>query len=140
MAAIFTVDASVFVSAFNPAEPAHPESHRFLTRLRNAAAPIAVPTLLLPEIAAAISRVHQDGRLAREFASAVGRLPGLLLVPVDAALAAHAVEIAAAHRVRGSDAVYAAVAVRFGSQLVTLDRQQGERVAAIVPVCSPAEA
>jgi hypothetical protein len=32
------------------------------------------------------------------------------------------------------------VALRFGSTLVTLDREQRERVAAVIPTCLPAEA
>ena len=140
VAAVYTVDASVFVSAFNPAEPDHPASHRLLTRLRDTIAPIAVPTLVLPEVAAAISRVRQDAQLAREFATQVARLPTLVLVPLDATLAHSAVEIAAAYRLRGSDAVYVSVALRFGSLLVTLDRQQAERAKAVVAVSSPADA
>ena len=52
-----------------------------------------------------------------------------MLVPLDTALAQQATDVAARYRLRGSDAVYAAVALRFGSTLVTLDREQRERVA-----------
>lgn len=55
-------------------------------------------------------------------------------------LAQQATDLAAQHRLRGSDAVYAAVALRFGSTLVTLDKQQSERVAGAVATLWPAEA
>ena len=139
MASTYTVDASVFLNAFNPYEAGHEESHRLLTRLQERATPIIVPTLLLPEVAAAVSRGREDDELAREFAAALGRLPHLMLVPLDTTLAQQAVDVAARYRLRGSDAVYAAVALRFGSTLVTLDREQRERVADALPACHPAE-
>ena len=137
---VYTVDASVFLNAFNRHEAGHEISHRFLARLREQAIPIVAPALLLPEVAAAVSRGRGDADLARGFASAVGRLPHLVLIPLDVALTRESASVAAQHRLRGSDAVYAAVALRFGSTLVTLDQEQWERVAGVLPVQRPAEA
>jgi predicted nucleic acid-binding protein len=128
MARPFTVDASVFLNAFNPSEAGHTESQRVLAWLQEQSTPIIVPTLVLPEVAATISRVRGDAALARDFASALSRLPNLVLVNLDPTLARQAAEAAAQYRLRGSDAVYAAVALRFGSVLVTLDREQRERL------------
>ena len=139
MASTYTVDASVFLNAFNPYETGHDESRRLLAHMQERATPIIVPTLLLPEVAAAVSRGRDDDELARQFAAALGRLPHLVLVPLDTTLAQQAADIAAQYRLRGSDAVYAAVALRFGSTLITLDREQRERVAASVPARYPAE-
>lgn len=139
MASTYTVDASVFLNAFNPYEAGHAESHQFLAGLQDEAVPIIVPTLLLPEVAAAISRGREDEALAREFVDALGRLPHLVWVPLDTTLARQASEVAAQHRLRGGDAVYAAVALRFGSILVTLDREQRERVESALPARYPAE-
>jgi predicted nucleic acid-binding protein len=107
--------------------------------LQQHALPIIVPTLLLPEVAAAISRGRQDETLARQFALALSRLSHLIMIPLDDTLAYQALDVVASHRLRGSDAVYAAVALRFGSTLVTLDREQRERISAIIPACQPAE-
>jgi len=139
VASIYTVDASVFLNGFNPYEAGHEESYRLLARFQEQAVPIVVPTLLLPEAAAAISRGREDKALARKFAAALGRLPHLVLIAVDLYLAQQAVEITAQYRLRGSDAVYAAVALRFGSTLVTLDREQRERMQAVIPARFPAE-
>jgi len=140
MTSTYTVDASVFLNGFNPYEPGHEESQRLLALLQERAAPIIVPTLLLPEVAAAIGRGRQDSDLARGFASALGRLPHLMLVPLDTSLAQQAADVAAQHFLRGSDAVYAAVALRFGSTLITLDREQRERIMDVIPARGPAEA
>ncbi len=139
MADVYTVDASVFLNAFNPYEAGHEESRRLLTLLQEQAAPIIVPTLLLPEVAAAIGRGRQDADLAREFTTALSHLPHLVMIPLDVTLAQQAADVAAQHRLRGSDAVYAVVALRFGSTLITLDREQRERVADVLPARYPAE-
>lgn len=135
----FTVDASVFLNAFNPSEAGHERSRALLAHLQAEAAPIIVPTLLLPEVAGTVARGRQDSRLARDFARTIGRLPNLILVPLGAALAQRALEVAAEHRLRGSDAVYAAVAMQFGTTLVTLDREQRERVSRVVPTKGPSD-
>jgi predicted nucleic acid-binding protein len=136
----YTVDASVFLNAFNPYEAGYAESQRLLAQLQSQALPIIVPTLLLAEAAAAIARGRDDADLARAFAAALHRLPHLVWVPVDGTLAQQAADLAAQHRLRGSDAVYVAVALRFGSTLITLDREQRQRTAEAIVARYPAEA
>lgn len=140
MAGPYTVDASVFLNAFNPHEVGHADSRLFLSYLREQALAIVVPTLLLPEVAGAIARGRRDAPLAAKFISALKRLPRLVLVPLDEGLADRAASLAARHQLRGSDAVYAAVALQFGSTLVTLDREQRNRVIKAVSAKLPAEA
>lgn len=135
-----TIDASVFVSAFSTAETEHGDSKAFMTRIREASAPIIVPTLVLPEVAAAISRGQGKPELGVAFALELVNLSNLVLVDVDEGLAKLAVETTARYRLRGSDAVYAAVSLRFGSLLVTLDIEQGERLKDVLSVYSPSQA
>jgi len=136
----YTVDASVFLNPFNPYETGHDESQRLLALMQDVAAPIVVPTLLLPEVAAAVARRRGDADLARRFGAAASRLPHLVLIALDLTLAQQAADLAAQHRLRGSDAVYAAIALRFGSTLVTLDRQQRARLDEVLAARWPAEA
>ncbi len=137
MSEAFTIDASVFVSAFTPSEPAHQASKALLRQIRQSDAALILPTLVIVEIAAAIGRGQGKPDLGYAFALEVDRFPGLTLVALDDALAQEAAELAARHRLRGSGAVYAAVARRFGATLVTLDAEQGERAEAVVPVRQP---
>lgn len=139
MPRLYTIDASVFLNAFNPREEGHEASREVLRRLQAQGAPLVCPTLLLPEVAGAIRRGREDAGLAREFAATLRRLPHLILVPLDDLLAVQAAQLAADHGLRGSDAVYGAVALRFGSVLVTLDREQRARLGAVLPTHSPAE-
>jgi predicted nucleic acid-binding protein len=140
MAKTYTIDASVFINAFNPAEIGHVESHRLLAELRTQALPIIVPSLALPEVAAAIRRGRDDESLARRFVSALERLPHLTLITLDIPLARQAAGVAAQYSLRGSDAVYAVVALRFGTTLITLDREQRDRVAGVLTTRTPTEA
>ena len=140
MAGTFTIDASVFLNAFNPYETGHSDSQRLLAHLQAQAWPIVVPTLLLPEVSAAICRGRDDPTLARGFVAALRRLPHMVWVSLDDLLAQQAAEVAAECRLRGSDAVYAAVALRFGSTLITLDREQRDRMVGAVTARYPAEA
>lgn len=135
----YTVDASVFLNAFNPYEEGHEESKALLARFAQNAIPVIVPNLLRVEVAAAIARGRGDAGLALRFAEALLRLPHLVTVPVDDRLAAAAAGIAADQRLRAADAVYGAVALRFGSGLVTRDQEQRERLAEVIPTFRPGE-
>jgi predicted nucleic acid-binding protein len=132
-----TIDASVFISAFTPSEEAHQVSKAFMREVRESGVPIIVPTLLIPEIAAAIGRGQGKPDLGYSFAIEVSQFPNVTLVNLDGPLAEIAAEIAATHRLRGSDAVYAAVAKRFATVLITLDREQLERLPNILSVQKP---
>jgi predicted nucleic acid-binding protein len=136
---LFTIDASVYLSANNPREPDHGASRQFLEEVQRVRQPMVAPTLLLPELAAAARRATGDEVLARDFCRAVAGTPELLLVPLDGRLALEVADLAASLALRGSDAVYVTVAARFGSTLVTLDREQRQRAEPACLVRYPAE-
>jgi len=137
---MFTIDASVHISALNPAEEGSPESQAFLERVSRRPWPVFSPTLLLVEVAAAVARVFDDTGRGLAMARAIRGLPGQMWIPLDEALAEEAARLAAKYRVRGADAVYAAVVWRYEVTLVTRDRQQLERLQPALPVLTPAEA
>lgn len=137
MSSAVTVDASVFVNAFSPMESGSDHSLEFIARLTKSDTPMIVPTLLLPEIAASLARRQGNSEMGAELADDIRTLPNITLVAVDESLAQLAAQTAAKYKLRGSDAVYAAVALRFGTQLVTLDKEQLERLAPALPVSAP---
>jgi predicted nucleic acid-binding protein len=132
-----TIDASVFISAFMPIESAHQASYRFMLRVREQAIPIIVPFLVLPEISAALVRGHGKTEAAKAFVLELKKLPNITFVNLDESVANLAVDIAANNRLRGSDAVYGAVALRFGTELITLDKEQLDRLAKSIAVHAP---
>lgn len=61
---MFTIDANVWISAELPNESEHRASLAFLDGVARANAIIVLPTLLLVEAAASISRVRRDSALS----------------------------------------------------------------------------
>lgn len=136
----YTVDASVFVNAFNPHEDGHAESLQILSAIQERGDPVIAPALLVPEIASAIARATGDSDGALGYATAAAALPHLTLVSLTTTVARHAAGLAATHRLRGADAVYVAVARRYGTTLVSRDDEQRTRGAAVVTCQTPEEA
>ncbi len=137
---MYTVDASVWVNAFDRREPGHQTSRRFLETVQAQALPVVVPNLVCVEVAGAISRTRNEPARAQEFATAVARLPNVTLLPLDQELAEQARDLAAQNGLRGADAVYAAVALHAACTLVSLDHEHLTRLNAVVPACAPAAA
>jgi len=136
---LLTIDSSVFVSATRPIEIGNAESTAFLTWVRNTRPRLFLPTLVLAEVAAALSRTGSEPGLAQQYAMAVGQLPNTVMVALDEGLARQSAALGAQHRLRGADAVYLASAALFAGELVTLDHEQLERGAAIVQTLTPAD-
>jgi predicted nucleic acid-binding protein len=136
----YTIDASVFVNAFNPHEDGHAQSLQVLTTIQERGDPVIVPTLLVAEVASAVARASDDSAGALQYANATAALPHLTLITLTPAMARQAAELGATHRLRGADAVYLAVARRYGTTLVSRDDEQRTRGTAVVPCQTPEEA
>jgi predicted nucleic acid-binding protein len=132
------VDASVWVSALVVHDAHHAASRRWLRRHSSRKTLIVVPTLTLAEVAGAISRRTADPVLGLRAMEAILSLPRLRLVPLDPELGGEAGRIAAAHGLRGADAVYVAAAARHNLPLVTLDAELRARIGRIVRILHPA--
>jgi len=137
---MYVVDASVHVADARLEEPHHAQAHALLTRVAAEGWVIYLPEITLAEVAAAISRGTGQPGLARRLIIALRRVPHFEYVPVDDALGQLAAELAAQHQIRGCDAVYVALAQQRRATLVTLDRQQRDRVPSDVIARTPAEA
>ncbi len=137
---MYTLDANIFVRDLNPREPNHAICRELLEHLATLRIPIIVPLLLIVEVAGTLSRELRDPIRGRMAMMMIQELPNLTLVALDESLAQAAAEIAADRALRGADAVYVAVARRYGCTLVSLDREQRERAAPMVTALSPQEA
>ncbi|MDT8899449.1 MAG: type II toxin-antitoxin system VapC family toxin [Anaerolineae bacterium] len=134
-----TVDASVWINAFRPGEEGSQESLAFLEKIRQTREPMISPTLLLPELAAVLARGGVKREHVLYFVQGVKDLPHHVFIPLDETTAEVAVDLAERCKLRGADAVYSAVALRFGSILVTRDREQLERLRGVIQVNLPSE-
>lgn len=132
-----TIDASVFVNALSPDEEGSETSAGYISQLKQEGATFIQPTLFILEVVASIARKQDDTEIALEVLQELRKIPNLTLLDLDNNFADFASEVAADHRLRGSDAVYAAVALRFGTELITLDREQLERLPKVLSVRKP---
>lgn len=133
----YTIDASVFVAAARAPDVHHATSLQFLRQVEEQTANLFCPTLVLAECSAAIARQTDSPILAERTVVLIERLPRLLLVPLDVSLARRAAQIAMAYRLRGADAVYAAVAGAFNATLITWNTEMLQRSSAAVPTMIP---
>jgi predicted nucleic acid-binding protein len=131
------IDASVAVALVNALDKEHTACWAWFERAWEAEEPIHAPAILLAEVAAALSRGVGDIALAHRVVRQLARSGLVELVPVTLMAGEQAAAIAADHRIRGCDAIYVALAGELGEPLVTLDRQQLERGAAVVAVQTP---
>jgi predicted nucleic acid-binding protein len=131
------IDASVYVALINARESSHASSWTWFEEAQSIQEPISAPVILLAEVAAAVSRGVGDPALAHRVVGQLRRSKVIELVPVTAAMAARAANIAADYRIRGCDAVYIALAEQLDDHLVTLDQQQLQRGTAVVATCKP---
>ena len=131
------IDASVYVALVNACEKDHARSWAWLEQARGDRQAIVAPVILMAEVAAALSRGAGDPALAHRVVQQLERGGVVQLVPVTLTLALKAAAIAADHQIRGCDAVYVALADHLDDCLVTLDRQQLKRCAAIVEAREP---
>lgn len=133
-----TLDASIFVSAFSPSEEGSDKSWEYINSLKRNGTPIIVPALLLPEIVSVITQKQkQSAKFGVRLAEEIRNIPNLAIIPLDEFMAEQAVSIAATYNLRSTDAIYAAVSMRFGTDLITLDREQLARLGKIVTVKTP---
>ena len=137
---MYTLDANIFVRDADPRDPDHRTCRALLERLASTSTPVTMPWLVLAEVAGALSREFRDPLRARIFTDLLTTLPNVTLVALDAGLAQEAAYVAADRAIRGADAVYVAVARRYGCALVSLDREQRERAALLVPTLTPTAA
>ncbi|PDW03738.1 type II toxin-antitoxin system VapC family toxin [Candidatus Viridilinea mediisalina] len=137
---MYTLDANVFVRDADARDPDHRSCRALLKQLAITNTPVTMPLLVLAEVAGALSREFRDPLRARIFIDLLTTLPNVTFVALDTELAQEAAYLAADRALRGADAMYVAVARRYRCALVSLDREQRERAALLVPTLTPTEA
>ncbi len=131
------IDASVWVSYFLPYDKHHAATVAWMEAMTQAGEALAVPTLLLPELAGAIARRSGSPELGADAARQVLGWPLLEVVPLDDWLIALATELAAGLPVRGADSIYVAAAKLLDRPLITWDEEQLSRGGRVVVSRSP---
>ena len=129
------IDASVWVSRESTRDPHHERTVSWFDR--QAGVLKIAPTLMLAEVAGAVSRVTGQPGVGYDLLKRLLHLPTLRLIDVDAALGERAAFVAAQLGLRGADATYVAVAERLRLPLVTWDDDQRRRASRFITVHRP---
>jgi predicted nucleic acid-binding protein len=96
-----------------------------------------LPWLVVVEASVAIGRRLGSADPATRIAAELTGMPGVTFHPLDRSLALLAARLGADHRLRGADAVYAAVAHKFGTCLITCDDELRRRTAGVIDALAP---
>ena len=128
------VDASIWVSRLVPQDEHHERCQKWLFQQRAAGVTLVSPSLLLPEVAGAISRRTGDPTLANRAVQNLQTLPGLRLIEMNQTVVQVAAQMAASCSMRGADSVYAAVAQQLNIPLATLDLDQRTKAGKMVEI------
>jgi predicted nucleic acid-binding protein len=95
------------------------------------------PNLLFAEVAGAVARQTGRSRFGHTALTRLRKYTFLQIVPLDEQLSSLAAEMAAECRLRGADAVYAALAYTLNVPLLTWDQEQITRVQKVVKAGIP---
>lgn len=133
------VDASVWVSSLRSQDVNNEASRLWMEKYINQNGLLIAPTLLLLEVAAAISRRTGESTLAREAVKTLTSASSMHFIQMDATLVQEAVHVAADLQLRAGDAMYVAVARMMNIPLVSWDKEQLQKAAASLLTCTPSE-
>ena len=131
------VDASVWVSRYVIQDVNHQSSQQWLTQQAIDGNPLFAPILVLAEVGSAVARQTGRQRLGQLALNGLLNFPNLRLVPIDTILGHSAAQIAISVGVKGSDAVYVALAQQLGVPIITWDNQQRVRASQVVVALTP---
>jgi predicted nucleic acid-binding protein len=128
---MMVTDASVWVSSM------HTDIHNratvsWLQECASTGDNLIAPNLLLAEVGGAVARLTGRSRLGRVALRRLESYTFLQIVAIDSKLASIAADLAIDYRLRGADAVYAALAYALNIPLVTWDQEQMTRVQNVV--------
>lgn len=134
---MYVIDACVYVSSIRKQEPQHKASRLFLGQVRAQQAPVKSPETLVVEVAGALGRGTEGSADAMSYALGLRRLPGHQFIPVDRELADLAAKVGAEKKLKGMDAIYAALADKEGARLITVDNELINRAPAASRATGP---
>jgi predicted nucleic acid-binding protein len=134
---VSVLDASVWVSTLRTSDVNHVVSRRWVVDWTGAGNRIRVPRLFLAEVAGAVARTSAEPAIGRKAITDIVTNPAMEVHSVDDILVDLASQYAADLLLRGSDAVYVALANRLDLPLITWDNEQLTRAAKVIDVRTP---
>ncbi len=130
---MITVDASVWVAAFDPRDRFHDASETFLREHARRGTRLHAPAIVVLETGCAIARRARNPASGEAAAARLRSHPALDLHPVDATLLSAARKLGTKLLLKSADSLYVAVADLRGAPLVTWDEEVVRRAGARTP-------
>jgi len=130
---MFTIDASVWIAAFQPQDLHHAPSVRWLEAILEKEATVHSPVIVILETACAIARLTRNATKGREAAKKLETFPNLRLEALSNALLQESMKQGTSKMLRSADALYAATAYRTQSKLISWDNEHIQRANALTP-------
>ncbi len=129
----FTIDASVWVAAFETRDRFHDESVELLRTMGNKKVRLLGPAIVILEVSCAVSRRARSAAIGESAGVRLRAHPLLLLRAVDEELLVVARQLGTESFLRAADALYLATALLEDSPLVTWDSELLNRTDAVSP-------
>ena len=130
---MLTVDASVWVAAADRRDLFYAASREFLTAVVRQRARIVLPAFARVEIACALARRTHNPVTGQVLADALLDAGTVVEVPLDGPLLAQSLRTGTRALLRGADALYATVAARYQTRLISWDMELIRRAGGITP-------
>jgi len=130
---MLTLDANVWVAAFDPHDRFHAQSTAFLFSVTQRRLGLNGPAFVIVEAACALARRAQTAAAGDTTRERLSAHPLLVLHPIDDRLLDTAARMGARQLLRGADALYAAAAAILDAQLVSWDDELIRRAGAVTP-------
>lgn len=131
------VDASVWVSFFAHDDVNHQRSRAWFQRQTRLGERYVVPRLLLVEVGASMARRTGRSAVGLNVLEQLRLSPAITFLEMSDDFVDDVAHLAIQLRVRAADAAYIAVALAVGARLVTWDREQLTRGAAVIATSTP---
>ena len=130
----YTIDTSVWVSAFLIGEPFHERSKAFLAEVIRSGQEVVIPTTVYLEVVMAIGRRERKAEAQDQIAEYLLAMPDAQFVEIHYSRMLAIVRETSKLGLRGMDAILVGVAKEFDAELVTLDAELAERARVLVNV------
>ena len=128
-----TLDANIWIAAYDPKDHFHAPSVSFLLAITEQQLPLNGPAFVLLETSCALARRAHDAAVGQSALERLSVHPLLTLQPLNDVLLTYAAQLGNQLLVRGADALYAATADLTNAQLLSWDAELVRRANAVTP-------
>jgi predicted nucleic acid-binding protein len=130
---MLTLDANIWIAVYDPKDAFHGQSTAFLYTVTSRQLGLNGPTFMLIEAACVLARRAQNPAAGQVAIARLRAHPLLTLHALDETLLAAAIRLGAQQLLRSADALYAATAAIYRTQLVSWDAELIQRAGAVMP-------